>query len=75
MKQILPLLNTVVNSCISTLNVSKPEPVQSWGSSALIDCLTALDGLVPLLTTETIVKELIEVLLFNYIISAWTEVV
>ncbi|XP_042027460.1 protein GFS12 isoform X4 [Salvia splendens] len=59
-KQILPLLNTVVNSCICTLSVSKPEPVQSWGSSALIDCLTTLDGLVPVLTTETIVKELIE---------------
>ncbi|KAH6788322.1 protein serine/threonine kinase [Perilla frutescens var. frutescens] len=59
-KQILPLLSSVVNSCICTLNVSKPEPIQSWGSSALIDCLTALDGLVPVLTSEMIVKELIE---------------
>ena len=75
MKQILPLLNTVVNSCTCTLSVSKPEPVQSWGSSALIDCLTTLDGLVPVLTTETIVKELIEVQLSDYIFSAQTEVV
>lgn len=67
MKQILPLLYNVINSCIYTLNVSKPEPVQSWGFAALIDCLTALDGLVSVLTTETIVKELLEVQLFDYI--------
>ncbi|KAL0367846.1 UNVERIFIED_CONTAM: protein GFS12 [Sesamum radiatum] len=59
-KQILPLLNNVIHSCISTSHVNKPEPMQSWGSLALIDCLTALDGLVSVLTTETIVKELIE---------------
>lgn len=64
MKQILPLLHNVIHSCICTSYVSKPEPMQSWGSLALIDCLTALDGLVPVLTTETIVKELIEVLPF-----------
>ncbi|KAL0393360.1 UNVERIFIED_CONTAM: protein GFS12, partial [Sesamum radiatum] len=59
-KHILPLLNNIIHSCISTSHVTKPEPMQSWGSLALIDCLTALDGLVPVLTTETIVKELIE---------------
>ncbi|KAL3641861.1 hypothetical protein CASFOL_012676 [Castilleja foliolosa] len=59
-KQILPLLHKVIDSCICTLHVNKPEPMQSWGPLALIDCLTALDGLVPILTTVTIVKELIE---------------
>ncbi|KAI3459173.1 hypothetical protein Pfo_015836 [Paulownia fortunei] len=59
-KQILPLIHNVIHSCICTSYVNKPEPMQSWGSLALIDCLTALDGLVPVLTTETIVKELIE---------------
>lgn len=61
MKQILPLLHNVIHSCISISDVNKPEPMQNWGSLALIDCLTALDGLVPVMTTETIVKELIEV--------------
>ncbi|KAK6146264.1 hypothetical protein DH2020_020133 [Rehmannia glutinosa] len=59
-KQILPLLHKVIDSGISTSYVNKPEPMQSWGSLALIDCLTALDGLVPVLTTETIIKELIQ---------------
>ncbi|KAL6571721.1 hypothetical protein OROHE_003364 [Orobanche hederae] len=59
-KQILPLLHKVIHSCICTSHVNKHEPMQSWGLSALIDCLTALDGLVPMLTTDTIVKELIE---------------
>ncbi|GFP81243.1 pentatricopeptide repeat-containing protein at3g06430 chloroplastic [Phtheirospermum japonicum] len=60
MKQILPLLRKVIHSCICTSHVNKPEPMQCWGSLALIDCLTALDGLVPVLNTVTIVKELIE---------------
>ncbi|KAL9139902.1 hypothetical protein ABFS82_14G001000 [Erythranthe guttata] len=60
MKQILPLLHSVIHSGICVSDVNKPEPIQSWGSLALIDCLTALDGLIPLMTTETIIKELIE---------------
>ncbi|KAL3829307.1 hypothetical protein ACJIZ3_018109 [Penstemon smallii] len=60
LKQILPLVRIVILSCISTSYSNKPEPIQSWGSLALIDCLTAIDGLVPVLTNENIVKDLIE---------------
>ncbi|GER36996.1 protein serine/threonine kinase [Striga asiatica] len=59
-KQIISLLHKVIHSCICTSHVNKPEPMQSWGSLALMDCLTVLDGFVPTLTTDTIVKELIE---------------
>ncbi|KAI3730170.1 hypothetical protein L6452_18847 [Arctium lappa] len=59
-KQILPLLKNVVRSCIDVSNVSRPEPMQSWSSLALIDCLMTLDGIVELLPNEVVVKELIE---------------
>lgn len=41
--------------------MSKPEPMQSWSSLALIDCFTTLDGLVAYLRGEVVLKELIEV--------------
>lgn len=61
MKHILPLLRNFVLSCIFNSHANKTEPVQSWGSLALIDCLAALDGLVSVLPNDMIVKELIEV--------------
>ncbi|XP_073275197.1 protein GFS12 [Primulina huaijiensis] len=59
-KQILPLLRSVVHSCTDTSYANKSEPLQSWGSLALIDCLTTLDGIVPSLTNDIIIKELTE---------------
>ncbi|XAR49747.1 hypothetical protein NMG60_11033036 [Bertholletia excelsa] len=59
-QQILPLLRNVVHSCIDASYVNKPEPMQSWSSLALIDCLMTLDGLVTFLPREAVVKELIE---------------
>lgn len=60
-KQIVPLLRNVVQSCIGFSFVNKPEPVQSWNALALIDCLITLDGVIAALPKEVIVKELIEV--------------
>lgn len=60
-KHILPLLQTFVHSCIYSSNPSKFEPMQSWSSLALTVCLTTIDGLVPFLTNDQIVKELIDV--------------
>lgn len=60
-KQMLPLLKNVVQSFIDVSFVNKPDPVQSWSSLALIDCMMTLDGLVAFLTEEVIVKELLEV--------------
>lgn len=62
-KQIIPLLRSIADSCVCTSFAQKAEPMQSWVSAALMDCLTALDGLIPLLTNETMIKELIEVAL------------
>lgn len=59
-KQMLPLLKNVVRSFIDVSFVNKPDPVQSWSSLALIDCMMTLDGLVAFLTEEVIVKELLE---------------
>ncbi|CAH9108524.1 unnamed protein product, partial [Cuscuta europaea] len=59
-KQILPLLRNVIHCCIDNSHVNKPEPIQSWSALALMDCLTTLDGLIPFLGKDTIVKELIE---------------
>ncbi|KAK9080055.1 hypothetical protein SSX86_001730 [Deinandra increscens subsp. villosa] len=59
-KQILPLLKNVVQSCIDASSVSRPEPIQSWSALALMDCLMTLDGIVGLLSNEVVVKELIE---------------
>lgn len=60
-KQMLPLLKNVARSCIDISSRNKPEPVQSWNSLALIDCLMTLDGLIAFLPKEVVVKELIEV--------------
>lgn len=61
LKQMLPLLKHVARSCIVVSSMNKPEPMHSWCSSALVDCLMTLDGLVAFLTREAIVKDLIEV--------------
>ncbi|WCJ23220.1 protein serine/threonine kinase protein tyrosine kinase ATP binding protein kinase [Euphorbia peplus] len=59
-RQMLPLLKQVVRSCVNISNQNKPEPVQSWNSLALIDCLSTLDGIVAFLPKEVVVKELLE---------------
>lgn len=60
-KHLLPLLRNVVLSCMDISHVSKPEPVQSWNSLALIGCLSTLDGLLSFLPSQVVVKELIQV--------------
>lgn len=60
-RQMLPLLKQVVQSCVSVSYANKREPVQSWSALALIDCLMTLDGLVAVLPREVVVKEVIEV--------------
>ncbi|KAL3505559.1 hypothetical protein ACH5RR_030941 [Cinchona calisaya] len=59
-KQILPLIRNLVHSCINYSSVNKPELIQSWSTTALINCLMILDGLVANMSREMIVKELIE---------------
>ena len=61
-KQILPLLWNVIFSCINSSKMSKPEPQHSWNSFALIDSLSALEGLVSVLPVKTVIKELLQVL-------------
>lgn len=58
--QIVPLLKNVVRSCIDTSSINKLEPVQSWNSLALVDCLFVLDGLIAVMQKELVVKELFE---------------
>ncbi|KAK8573029.1 hypothetical protein V6N12_029068 [Hibiscus sabdariffa] len=60
LKQMLPLLKHVARSCIDVSSMNKSEPMHSWSSSALIDCLMTLDGLVAFLPREAIAKDLIE---------------
>ncbi|KAL6008771.1 hypothetical protein ACLOJK_021997 [Asimina triloba] len=59
-KHLLPLLRNVILSCIDISCTDKPEPLQSWNSSALIDSLVTLDGLAAVLPREVILKELIQ---------------
>lgn len=59
-KQILPLLRHVIQSCISISLSSKADTTQTWSRLALMDCLTILEGLTASLTTERVVEELIE---------------
>ncbi|ONM31865.1 Protein GFS12 [Zea mays] len=59
-KQILPLLLNVIFSCIDSSKMSKPEPQHSWNSFALIDSLSALEGLVLVLPVKTVIKELLQ---------------
>ncbi|XWS08435.1 hypothetical protein CRYUN_Cryun40dG0002300 [Craigia yunnanensis] len=58
--QMVPLLKYVARSCIDVSSMNKPEPMHSWSSLALIDCLMTLDGLVTFLPREAVVKDLIE---------------
>lgn len=66
-KQILPLLRIVVQSCIDNSFANKHETAQSWSALALIDTLMVLDGLTAFLTREVLVKELVEDGKFLYI--------
>uniref|UniRef100_A0A0E0JHV8 Protein kinase domain-containing protein n=1 Tax=Oryza punctata TaxID=4537 RepID=A0A0E0JHV8_ORYPU len=59
-KQILPLLRNVILSCIESSKINKPEPQHSWNSFALMDGLTALEGLVSVLPVKTILRELLQ---------------
>ncbi|KAH0860523.1 hypothetical protein HID58_088784, partial [Brassica napus] len=57
-KQMMPLLEHVVCFCIDLSSMKKPEPVHSWCSLALTDCLLTLDGLVALIPDELLIHEL-----------------
>ncbi|KAG2300192.1 hypothetical protein Bca52824_036664 [Brassica carinata] len=57
-KQMMPLLEHVVCFCIDLSSMKKPEPVHSWCSLALADCLNALEGLVALIPDELLIHEL-----------------
>uniref|UniRef100_A0A1J3JH88 Putative inactive serine/threonine-protein kinase lvsG n=1 Tax=Noccaea caerulescens TaxID=107243 RepID=A0A1J3JH88_NOCCA len=57
-KQMLPLLEHVVSFCIDLSSTKKPEPVHSWCSLALSDCLITLDGLVALVSDNMLIHEL-----------------
>ncbi|KAL6621216.1 hypothetical protein ACP70R_033648 [Stipagrostis hirtigluma subsp. patula] len=59
-KQILPLLKNVITSWMESSKISKPEPQHSWNSSALIDSLSALEGVVCVLPVQTVVRELLQ---------------
>ncbi|XP_059632013.1 protein GFS12 isoform X2 [Cornus florida] len=59
-RHILPLLRNVVRSCVDVSHVNKPEPMQSWSTLAISDCLISLNGLVAVLPREVVVKELFE---------------
>lgn len=66
-KQMLPLLEHVVCFCIDLSSMKKPEPVHSWCSLALSDCLITLDGLVALISDELLIHELTKVCLKFYL--------
>ncbi|KAL1197808.1 Protein GFS12 [Cardamine amara subsp. amara] len=57
-KQMLPLVGHVVCFCIDLSSMKKPEPVHSWCSLAVTDCLITLDGLVSLISDELLIHEL-----------------
>ncbi|CAM0881116.1 unnamed protein product [Alopecurus aequalis] len=59
-KQILPLLRNVILLCIDSSKVIKPEPQHSWNSFALIDGLSALEGLVSVLPIKAVLRELLQ---------------
>ncbi|KAF5195438.1 Wd repeat domain [Thalictrum thalictroides] len=59
-KHILPLLRNIILSCIDVSNTDKSEPIQSWNSLAVIDSLVTLDGLVAVLPSEVVIKELVQ---------------
>lgn len=60
-KQMLPLLEHVACFCIDLSSMKKPEPVHSWCSLALTDCLITLDGLVAVISDEWLIHELTKV--------------
>ncbi|CAN8244047.1 unnamed protein product [Cochlearia groenlandica] len=57
-KQMMPLLEHVVCVCIDLSSMKKPEPVHSWCSLALTDCLITLDGVVALIPDDLLIHEL-----------------
>ncbi|KAK1291480.1 hypothetical protein QJS10_CPB17g00909 [Acorus calamus] len=59
-RHLLPLLRSIVLSCVEVSHMDKPEPFHSWNALALIDSFLTLDGLVSLLPKEAILKELIQ---------------
>ncbi|KAG2588470.1 hypothetical protein PVAP13_5NG345700 [Panicum virgatum] len=59
-KQILPLLRNVILSCIDSSKMNKPEPQHSWNTFALVDSLSALEGLVSILPIKAVLKELLQ---------------
>ncbi|KAK1291765.1 hypothetical protein QJS10_CPB17g00930 [Acorus calamus] len=59
-RHLLPLLRSIVLSCIEVSHMDKPEPFHSCNALALIDSFLTLDGLVSLLPKEAILKELIQ---------------
>ncbi|ERN01930.1 protein GFS12 isoform X1 [Amborella trichopoda] len=59
-RQLLPILRSIASSCIALAYMDKPEPVQSWSSLALIDCLATLDGLIAILTRDAVISELFQ---------------
>ncbi|XP_010546931.1 PREDICTED: protein GFS12 isoform X2 [Tarenaya hassleriana] len=56
--QMLPLLEHVARFSIDVSSMKKPEPVHSWCSLALTDCLTTLNGLLVLVSDELLIQEL-----------------
>jgi WD repeat-containing protein 81 len=59
-KQILPFLRNVILLGIDSSKVIKPEPQHSWNSFALIDGLSALEGLVSVLPVKAVLRELLQ---------------
>ncbi|MQL80327.1 hypothetical protein Taro_012750 [Colocasia esculenta] len=71
-RHLLPLLRTVVLSCIDASHGYKPEPLQSWNFLALIDCFATLDGLVKLLPQDVVLKEVVLVAFISFLcIADW----
>ncbi|KAK9084419.1 hypothetical protein Scep_030890 [Stephania cephalantha] len=59
-RQLIPALRNVILSCIDVSNMDKPEPMQSWNSLAFIDSLLTLNGVIALLSSEVIIKEMVQ---------------
>ncbi|XP_020588652.1 protein GFS12 isoform X2 [Phalaenopsis equestris] len=59
-RQLLPLIRNLILTCVDASYASKPEPMRSWIGLALIDSFSFLDGLVSLLPSEIILRELVQ---------------
>lgn len=59
-RQMMPLLRSIILSGIDFANVDKSEPFQSWHTLALIDALTVLHGLVRILPSSVVLTELVQ---------------